>query len=178
MKQMNEAERQEFLELGVEVLETYIEDIFIDRRIAIECGMPKNFVDEFIAHKLRETDEKLSKMDEDEYLKYSQDLGVTLKSKGEEPHDPEDWETRSMELGLLEGLELKAAIVAVAKRGMTNSGADPDKLSEAIVTKAREHQKYIDSLNDDEFGKEIVMNIMKNLEQKIDLADEDRNQAR
>lgn len=157
--------RQRMLDLGVQLLEIYINDIFIDRRIKIEEDhIPEKVLDALIASRLRENDEILEAMDDDEFFEHYKQQGENLKKKFNEIEEfrrEHPFEDEESVLKPFEEMEIKLDAITDAKKAMIISGADPDKLNEAVIMKAKECQARIDGMNEEEFLFEVLMNVMR-----------------
>ena len=163
MEQVNKEREKEIMEAAIQVLDEYMLSVFIDRRIFMSDGVPARYVDGFIRYILRDTEENLADVSSDEFTECYQNFSQDFFDKVERDRSarkPGGDENDVM--SPFEELEWKLTALCYTKRMIIESGADEEEVNKAFTEQARECQKYIDGLEETEFDRVTLRNVVAN----------------
>ncbi len=169
---------QETIETGVMVLNEYIKDIFIDRRIHIEKGIPEEKLDRFIASKLAEFNKRTEAMSFGEVMSFMNETIDILKENCTDLREMsrERIGGRRRKPGPLEELEIKLRSISEVRKGLIDLEVDRELLDKAICDRARQCQEEIDNLTADEFDRLIIMNVLEAQARHMKIEEEEKEE--
>ena len=166
---MEGQELRDYIELSASIMEPCIEDVFINKRLLMDVGMPAERVDDFIEEMIRQHDSFYQGLDEDEYNEYmireKEKVLEQLSLPREERigHIPEKPDLADLCRENMNHMERNIRQVMFMKRGMEIMGVDPYSIACAIMDSAREYDEKYSGMPDDEFDKALFDRMLERL---------------
>ncbi len=174
MQQLNN-ELRESITLGGGLIENFLEDLYITKRLLIDDGMEEKDLDSYIADKVREFGEFYSEMTEEEFFE-------ALDAETEEAHAKAQAEDGGIEIDpeelfndegvldpnpmyLLQGLigiiDDKVKKIMLVKQSLVNTGVDAEEITMAMTDYAKECDARYMNLSEEELSEEMFSKIME-----------------
>lgn len=154
----NDGLYREHLELGINIIENFLEEIYITKRFLVTDGIPEDVIDNYIEENVNKIGESLSVMTEDEFTDYivefQQEIGEKV-AAAEDADYPED--DAAINEGMIRMIADKIKALMTVVRGLTGlGGADPEDLAQAIMDKAEEVNELYMNMSPEEFHEEVM----------------------
>ena len=154
----NDGLYREHLELGINIIENFLEEIYITKRFLVTDGIPEDVIDNYIEENVNKIGESLSAMTEDEFTDYivefQQEIGEKV-AAAEDADYPED--DAAINEGMIRMIADKIKALMTVVRGLTGlGGADPEDLAQAIMDKAEEVNELYMNMSPEEFHEEVM----------------------
>ena len=166
---MEGQELRDYIALSASIIEPCIEDVYINKRLLMDVGMPAERVDDFIEELIRQYDSFYQGLDEDEYnecvMQEKERVMEDLSKTPEERigHIPEKPDLADLCRENMDHMERNIRQIMFMKRGMENMGVDAYGIACAIMDSAREYDEKYSNMPDDEFDKALFDRMLERL---------------